>query len=336
MSEADFYSKRQRIYRKVEKHRNSKVIAYATGDRRNMETQIHQEVIDMFADHLDALFPADRISLILYTTGGDTLSAWSLVNLLRMFCDDLEIIVPAKARSAGTLMCLGANRVIMTKQATLGPIDPSLQGPLNPLIPGAPPDARAPVSVEAVKGYFEFAKSDVGVESGEALTKVLLDLAQKVHPLVLGQIFRTRTQIRSLAEQLLTHQVQERDKQSEIIKFLTSETGSHDYTINRREASRLGLKVEKPGQEFYQILKRFYLTIRDEFELATPFNPHTVVATANPATYKCVRCIIESVKGGAHMFVSEGTLTKNQVQIQPGVIQTSVQDQRTFEGWRIR
>ncbi len=51
--------------------------------------------------------------------------------MLRMFCDELEVIVPARARSAGTLMCLGADKVVMTKQATLGPIDPSLTGPLN-------------------------------------------------------------------------------------------------------------------------------------------------------------------------------------------------------------
>jgi hypothetical protein len=43
--------------------------------------------------------------------------------------DELAIVVPQKARSAGTLMCRGAERIITTKQATLGPIDPSLTGP---------------------------------------------------------------------------------------------------------------------------------------------------------------------------------------------------------------
>jgi len=85
-----------------------------------METQIHQEVLDMFADHLDAPFPAKKISLILYTRGGDTLAAWNLVNLIRMYCDKLEVIVPSKARSSGTLICLGADTIVMTKQATLG------------------------------------------------------------------------------------------------------------------------------------------------------------------------------------------------------------------------
>ena len=66
--------------------------------------------------------------------------------MLRMFCDELEIIVPARARSAGTLMCLGADAVVMTKQATLGPIDPSLTGPLIRKFQ-VPPRMRGPQSV---------------------------------------------------------------------------------------------------------------------------------------------------------------------------------------------
>ena len=91
--------------------------------------------------------------------------------MIRMFCDELEIIVPARARSAGTLMCLGADIVLMTKQATLGPIDPSLNGPLNPQIPGAAPEARASVSVEAVRGYIEMAKQDFGVKGSADMDK---------------------------------------------------------------------------------------------------------------------------------------------------------------------
>ena len=40
---------------------------------------------------------------------------------------------------------------------TLGPIDPSLHTPLNPRLQDG---GIYPVSVEAVKGYLEFAKND--------------------------------------------------------------------------------------------------------------------------------------------------------------------------------
>jgi len=210
------YEKRIAIYQKIEKQRGSRVLAYVTGDRPSMQAQINNDAVDLFGDHLDAIFPTRKISLILYTLGGNTMAAWNLVNTLRMFGDELEIIVPNKARSAGTLMCLGADTIVMTKQATLGPIDPSLSGPLNPQIPGAAPDARAAVSVEAVKGYIEMAKRDFGVKSGADMAKILTDLSNKVHPLVLGAIFRSRSQIQSLARELLKGQVKDAQKMKKI------------------------------------------------------------------------------------------------------------------------
>ena len=48
------------------------------------------------------------------------------MNLIRNFCKYFEIIVPFNCHSAGTIISLGANRIVMTKQATLGPIDPSV------------------------------------------------------------------------------------------------------------------------------------------------------------------------------------------------------------------
>jgi hypothetical protein len=44
--------------------------------------------------------------------GGETLAAWRLVNLLRIYCDELEILIPMKALSAGTLICIGADKLV--------------------------------------------------------------------------------------------------------------------------------------------------------------------------------------------------------------------------------
>lgn len=74
------------------------MLLYVTGDRPAMETQIGPDVDDIFVEHLDAIWPAEKISLVLYTTGGNTATAWRLINLLRTFCDELEIIVLVKAQ----------------------------------------------------------------------------------------------------------------------------------------------------------------------------------------------------------------------------------------------
>jgi hypothetical protein len=158
------------LYRKLEESRSSRLVAYVTGDRQSLETQIHPEVLDYFVHHLDIIGVTRKITLFLYTRGGHTLAAWSIANLLRQFADHVEVVVPSKAQSGGTLICLGADAIVMTKQATLGPIDPSVSGPLNPQVPGAGPQARVPVSVEAINGFVEFARGVLGAENGSGLS----------------------------------------------------------------------------------------------------------------------------------------------------------------------
>ena len=229
------YQERVELYKKLESAYNSKVLAYITSDRNNMATQIASDVIDLFIKQLDRIGICKKISLYLYTRGGDTAAAWNLVNLLRMYCDELQVIIPHKAHSAGTIISLGANEIIMTKQATLSPIDPSINTPLNPSIPNGFGNTF-PVSVEAVKGYLEFAKEELSIKDDAALSNILIKLSEYVHPLVLGQVYRSKAQIQMLAEKLLQNQVTNKETIKKIIAFLCSESGSHDYTINRRES----------------------------------------------------------------------------------------------------
>lgn len=326
------YSQRVELYKAIEAERNSKVMLYVTSDRRGLETQMASEVHDFFVHHLDEMGVIERLSLILYTRGGETLAAWSLANLVRTFCDQLEIIVPAKCHSAGTLLCLGADKLVMTKQATLGPIDPSVNTPLNPQLPGGQPMTNIPVSVEDVTAFLKHARESLGCDS---MISAFDRLAQTVHPLVLGNAYRTRSQIRMLGQRLLSSHMDEQSVIDRILDFLCSESGSHDYTINRREAREsLGLPIETPSWGFYDITKKMYDDISDELEFTTPYNVNSSLGGGDHAKYTFKRALIESIAGGAHTFISEGELTRQQVEVQPGVMGFGINDQRHYEGWR--
>ena len=300
-------------------------------DRRGLETQMASDVRDHFVHHLDRIRVVDKISLILYTPGGETLSAWTLVNLLRAYCDKLEIIIPAKCHSAGTLLCLGADNLVMTKQATLGPIDPSVNTPLNPQLPGGAPTSVMPVSVEQVNAFLKQAKDTLGEEP---IAPIFDRLAQEIHPLVLGNAYRASSQIRMLGKRLLSMHIESHDTINKILDFLCSESGSHDYTINRREAREsLGLPIETPSWKFYELIKRLYDDIAAELELTAPFHLNSVLGGNNQAKYSFRRALIESVLGGTHKFVSEGVMSRQQV-VQNGATTQGISDQRQFEGWR--
>lgn len=329
------YTERIELYKKLEEKLNSKLLVYITSDRRGFEASIAQDVIDIFINQLDSIGVTERISLYLYTRGGDTAAAWNIINLLRQYCDHLQVVIPHKAHSAGTLISIGANSIIMTKQATLGPIDPSVNTPLNPPIPNAPPQNNYPVSVEAVKGYLAFAKEELSIKDDVALSNIMIKLSEFVHPLVLGQVYRARAQIKMLAEKLLTNQITDSSKIKDIISFLCSDSGSHDYTINRREAKNsLGLNIEKPDDEMYGIIKAIYDDISNELGFGVPFDP-MAVSQVNNGEYNVTRALIESVAGGTDSFVAEGTVTRITVPGGPGQLpQQGIQTTKTFEGWK--
>ena len=330
------YSERRQVYQEVEQNRESRVLAFITSDRQDMQTVIAQDCVEPFVDLLEQIGVTERVSLILHTDGGQTLAAWRLINLLRMFCDDLEVLVPSKALSAGTLMAIGADRIIMTKQAALGPIDPSVNNPLNPQanIGGQP--KQVPVSVESVRGYLAAAREELEIKDEGALTSVFLGLTNHIHPLVLGEIFRSRAQIRFLARKLLPVQVKDEEQIASIIDFLCADSGSHDYTINRREAAELGLKVEKPSEELYSMLRRIHLDFVEELKTREPYTPQAYlhgVAINQPVPYAIPRALVEGPTGGSYAFVSEGSVTKVNVAM-PNGDQEGVRDERIFEGWR--
>jgi hypothetical protein len=303
------YADRQALYKRIQAKRRSQVIALVTGDRPGQETQIAKDMVDIVGPLLDKLRQPKKISLLLYTVGGEIIAAWSLVKLLREFCDDLEVILPSKCYSAGTLICLGADRVVMAKQSCLGPIDPSINGPLNPKVIGPTGEQSLPLSVEDVAGYMELAISEGRVpESG--LANVFLKLASDVHPLALGRVKRARKQIQDLAEKLLVRHMHDRELREKIIKVLCLEAGSHDYAIYRTEARELGLNIETPSMELYKNMRDVLADVRAELQLGTPFNLAALTGVAQqPVSYQSTRVLIETAGNGAHHWITRGVVS---------------------------
>jgi len=326
------YHHRKEYVSQLENEFDGRLISYVTSDRAFFETQIAPDAIDLFIAHLDKIGIVKRLLLFLYTRGGDTSVAWNIVNLLRIYCDELYVIVPHKAHSAGTIISIGADKIIMTKQATLSPIDPSITTQLNPIVNIGLFPQPLPVSVEAVNGYIELAKNEFLMKSPEQLQGALLKLTEFIHPLVLGQAYRSRAQIRMFAERLLVHQIKDEDKEKEkekisrIISFLCGESGSHDYTINRREAEKeLGLTIKKPNNEQYTIIKKLYDDYSNELGFGQIFHPKNV-----NGAFAIRRAFIESINGSSDYFVTEARA----VPIITPDGQSTFNIETDFEGWR--
>lgn len=302
---------RKELLNQLAEKLDSNVILYVTSDRPNLSAQIAPDVIDLFVEHFDKMDHSKKLTLVIYSRGGSTMTAWWLVNLMKQFFDDFDVLIPSKAHSAATLIALGASNVIMTKQATLGPIDPSVNTPLNPEIPGAPINHRLPVSVEAIKGFIDLSRIEMGINDDENLIKVLEQLSKNVHPLVLGEVYRARTQIQMIAKRLLKNSIEDEERIKAIVYFLTSDSGSHDYTIHRTEARDvLGLNIQKPDAELYSLIKQLHDNYTDYCLMKTPFTPNYYLAGQQIASYNAISALIEST-AGCHQFVKSGIFQIN-------------------------
>ena len=150
-------------------------------------------------------------------------------------------------------MSIGADKIVMTKQAVLGPLI------LQQSSKSSSQCRRQGGSVESVRGYLNLTRKELGIADTQHLTRVLLDLSRSCCS---WRHISKHEQIRFLARKLLPRQVKDETNIESIVDFLCADSGSHDYTIDRREASGLGLKVEKPSHGLYDLLKKVQVTLR--------------------------------------------------------------------------
>jgi len=291
---------RLRLIKKIETLRGSRVISYITGDRKGLETKISTDVFPFILEHLEKIGKVEHIDLFLYTPGGVSNAGTGLVALFREYCNRFSVIIPFKAHSAGTLIALGADSIVMGKLAQLSPVDPSIHSPYNPPVPGPQqPGATGllPVNVEEVIGYLNLAREEGKITDDNAMASIFRDLSAKVHPLALGSVFRARAQIEMLATQLLTRHMGESKagRVRDIVKKLTSELYSHDYIIGKKEAKEtLELNVEDVDENTEKAIWSLYGNYEDLLELTIPMTPDVVLGDNDEIRRTFNRAVIES------------------------------------------
>lgn len=79
--------------------------------------------------------PKDRnIHLMLASPGGDGETAVRMIRAVQARCKEVTVVVPDVAKSAATLIAIGAHWILMAPASDLGPIDPQFQFPDGSLV----------------------------------------------------------------------------------------------------------------------------------------------------------------------------------------------------------
>jgi hypothetical protein len=226
-----------------EKRGNSRLICCLTSDRENAQGLIAKDFLFRFFQHLRTTPNLEKLDVLLFTLGGDTLAAYALSRLVRQFATRVGVLVPYMCLSGGTLFALGADEIVMTRLGALSAIDPSISGPLNPDVqmpigmPGVVPGQKIPVAVESVAGFKKLVREEWRLDQ-EGSAHAFSQLAEKVNPVLLGDLQRSKEQIVRLATTLMKLHAKpiDSDKIANIVETLATGLGSHDYLIGSAEA----------------------------------------------------------------------------------------------------
>jgi ClpP class serine protease len=153
----DFDGVRRKYLLQLQQHTHRNTILYAT-KWLQPDVGISPEIVSVTDEDMEGLMESvhgmtgTSLDLIIHSPGGSAEAAEALVTYLRSKFTDIRAIVPHAAMSAATMMCCGADRILMGKHSFLGPIDPQfiLQTPLG----------VRPVPAQAILDQFGKAKEE--------------------------------------------------------------------------------------------------------------------------------------------------------------------------------
>lgn len=263
------YGERLQAIAQIEEARGSKVICLVTGDRPIAPTMIADDLLRPLYDHLLEISRSgkvNRIDLVLYTRGGSVETPWKMATKIRQFCQQFSVIIPYKAYSAGTMVALGADTIVMSPMSELGPIDPALQ--LKGDAPGRT-FLLPELGVEDVAAYLSFLKERARLTDQAALAETIKALAEHLTPTLLGRMERTYSHIRLVARKLMSLQKPPLSEATidAIADGLTEKMYAHGHGIGVDEAQSLGLRVERMEGSLDALVWNLFLDYEAEMKL---------------------------------------------------------------------
>lgn len=339
------YDDRKKLIQAIEGLRDDRTLVSLCNFDRASNPELPGLATMLTADLKESLYrilkesPTEKgVDIFLYTRGGDTNSVWPIARLLQDFDKNFEVLVPFRAHSAGTMLALGANKIVMTRLGELSPIDATTGNQFNPLDP-ARKGKRLGISVEDVRAYQDFladafglnregASEDADIGQRRALLPPFIQrLVDTTHPLALGNVHRVHQLISRLAKKLLQFHSTPGQDLDAVVRALTVEAFSHQHMIGAEEAIEAlgsGL-VEKASEDLESKLDELLKRYEDDFHLRTPlFGPRFMGTSASEKDFRFIGGAIESRHWG-YLFETKGKIIQHSklppgvnVQIQPG------------------
>jgi hypothetical protein len=219
--------------------RQQLIAAYEAATGANLVVMLDQIFPPNMTLLEELIFDCDKnkpLHLLLASPGGDGETAIRMVRSMQTRCSELTVLVPDMAKSAATLLCLGADKILMGPAGDLGPVDPQFQ------IGG-----RSLASAKEIVAAIDEAERRVK-ESPETYP-LFAGLLSDVNMLMVEQarnaLDRTEALVREALSCCGTRSITDVKKLTTALKApLIDEPASHSAVIDVRAAQKFGLPAE--------------------------------------------------------------------------------------------
>ena len=219
-----------------------------------------------------------QCALLIDSPGGGANDAYKIARLFQRRCDDFTIIIPKYAKSAATLLALGANQIIMARDAEIGPLDVQILD-FEKEEPGAALDAVQSLerinafSMSSIDSLMNLLIPRTGKKVETLLPFVLKYSVEFIKPLLekIDTVQYTKlSRLLKVAEEYAVRLMKPKygwEKSKRIARQLVEKYPAHDFVIDRNEAAAyenisnneffgLGLNLSKPNDIIDDLLDK--------------------------------------------------------------------------------
>jgi hypothetical protein len=204
-----------------------------------------------------------NLVLILSTLGGSADTAYRLARTFRRSYERFTVYIDEYCKTAGTLLALGADELVISEFGELGPLDAQLNAPveLGRMSSGLTSVQALRALQAEVLHFFQYhfvqLRGGAGLptrlaaeQASEMASGLFSPIYAQIDPMQLGEIERGTTTSRQYGERIGTANL----KDGALEKLVTYYP-SHDFVIDRDEARELFRRVREPTTDEAELLK---------------------------------------------------------------------------------
>ncbi|MDY4380941.1 SDH family Clp fold serine proteinase [Pectobacterium brasiliense] len=211
--------------------------------------------------------PPRNVLLVLATYGGDPDAAYRIARALRHNYHELTILIPRECKSAGTLLAIGATKLVICDMGELGPLDVQLRKHDEMFESSSALDYYQALTglqsftKNAFKDYLLDIKSSCGITAKTAAdfsaaltTGLFSSIFQQLDPIKLGEVQRAVQIAEKYGERLNSY---DKPMSDDALSKLIAGYPSHGFVIDRKEAKTLFNNVDSPDENELKIASLF-------------------------------------------------------------------------------